>query len=713
MTTIAGVSFSIPSENELTALANELLPDMPSGPLDVYRKKASFDWKKMKVVLEGKDNIELENKIWKFLQEDPIFHHPKHEPSFDEFRKLTFLRMKRLLEYRHTIVPEDDVVQNPGRNNTLIRCLGMYDWSLYVKMTLADMAFKYSVLTSGSERHMGIIEDIYAKQLTGSLVLTELSHGSNLRGLATSAVYDPNTQEFVLHSPTLESIKCWSGNLGKHATHGLVFAQLYLPDGVCQGLHMFVVPVRDPLTHEPYPGVMVGDMGPKAGLNGIDNGFMAFHQYRIPRWCLLDRTGDVSPEGQYITRIKNSSQRFSKSLSSLSAGRVGIIRMCTTNLLKTMVISIRYSAARRQFGPNGDEEIPVLEYQLQHWRLVPYLAAAYVMDNYSKLIVEHYRVFSLQQIMGKPVKDKEKFAAEVHCITCSVKPLAAWLARDAIQESREACGGHGYLKIAGIGDLRNDHDANCTYEGDSHVLLQQTSNYLLYLLKLRRSGEIITSPLGSVAFINDFQEILRRTLTVSKLEDVLSVGVVMNAYEWLICYLLRESEMKLQEELTQGLDQFTARNNCQAYHLRSVALAFAELTVLRSFYEFSHSSSLPPKISAVLHRLCSLFGLWCLEKHLSVLYQGGYVSGGDVARFFQRAILKLCADLKNDAVSLVDVFAPPDAVLNSALGSADGQIYKHLYSAFVHRPGAFQIPDWWQELKDFPKEIPSAVLSKL
>jgi acyl-CoA oxidase len=78
----------------------------------------------------------------------------------------------------------------------------------------------------------------------GAYAQTELGHGSNVAQLETTATYDPSTQEFDIHSPTLTSTKWWIGAMGKTATHAVVQAQLILLGGVNKGPHLFIVQLR-------------------------------------------------------------------------------------------------------------------------------------------------------------------------------------------------------------------------------------------------------------------------------------------------------------------------------------------------------------------------------------------------------------------------------------------------------------------------------------
>ena len=42
-------------------------------------------------------------------------------------------------------------------------------------------------------------------------------------------------------------------------------------------------------------------------------------------------------------------------------------------------------------------------------------------------------------------------------------------------------------------------------------------------------------------------------------------------------------------------------------------------------------------------------------------------------------LYSLLADIRREAVPLVDAFDVPDEILNSALGRYDGDVYRHLY----------------------------------
>ena len=235
--------------------------------------------------------------------------------------------------------------------------------------------------------------------------------------------------------------------------------------------------------------------------------FVMFNNYRIPKENLLSKTGDIDEQGNYSSPIKDSRKRLGASLGALSGGRVNICSLAYVALSKAMVIAVRYSAARKQFGPEEtNEEWPVIEYQSQQYRLFPHLATTYAMRVFSLWLGKHNVDMNTRSMMGE---DTSNMGMEVHALSSAAKPVCAWAARDGIQECREACGGHGYLKSTGIGDLRNDNDANCTYEGENNTLIQQASNWLVSLKRSNANFEEV-SPLDSVTFLKDSERILKQ-----------------------------------------------------------------------------------------------------------------------------------------------------------------------------------------------------------
>ena len=118
----------------------------------------------------------------------------------------------------------------------------------------------------------------------------------------------------------------------------------------------------------PLPGVDVGDCGHKTGFDNIDNGWVAFNNYRVPKSALLNKLGDVTEDGKYVTNIESEGKRFGMHIASLTGGRVAIGRIATENGLLALKVALNYGLARRQF------DRVILDFPLHQYRLIPRLA---------------------------------------------------------------------------------------------------------------------------------------------------------------------------------------------------------------------------------------------------------------------------------------------------------------------------------------------------
>lgn len=112
---------------------------------------------------------------------------------------------------------------------------------------------------------------------------TELQHGSNVAGLETTATFDEQTDEFIIHTPSVSATKWWIGGAAHSATHGAVFAQLWVK-GKCHGVKTFIVPLRDPKTYHTLSGITIGDLGSKMGRSGVSLSCRCVSRRRLLIW---------------------------------------------------------------------------------------------------------------------------------------------------------------------------------------------------------------------------------------------------------------------------------------------------------------------------------------------------------------------------------------------------------------------------------------------
>lgn len=188
----------------------EVLPKLPAGPLDHYRQKATFDWRQMKICLEGEEVIKYKNYIVDVLRKDPDFEHtPWEELTRDELRRITVRRLKKLAKYN--FVNENLILLNPYLVPAYVQTIGSYSWSLMVKRTLSTEYFLMNLVTSANNYSKSVRDDIANFRALGCISITELAHGSNAKELKTTATYDLNKQKFILNTPNLEATKVWSG----------------------------------------------------------------------------------------------------------------------------------------------------------------------------------------------------------------------------------------------------------------------------------------------------------------------------------------------------------------------------------------------------------------------------------------------------------------------------------------------------------------------
>lgn len=521
--------------------------------------------------------------------------------------------------------------------------LAFHDLSLTIKFGVQFGLFQGSVQLLGTAwHHETFLPSIATGELLGMFAMSELGSGSNVRDLETTATYDPATKEFVIHTPHPGAHKEWIGNAAVHGRMATVFAQLIV-NGTNHGVHALLVPTRDADGH-PIPGVTIGDTGVKEGLNGVDNGRLWFDHVRVPRRHLLNRFGEVAPDGTYSSPIESEARRFFTMIGTLVGGRITIGLSALSAAKSALTIAIRYGNRRRQFGPDGGNTTPLLDYRTHQRRLLPALATGIVLD------------FALSQLVDRFTALNGESDRELEGLAAGLKSYTSWYAQEAITEARECCGGQGYLLVNRIAALRQDIDVWCTFEGDNTVLSQLLAKALLTEYKeefaeigvirhLTRRARTALKALNPIAARRDDEDHLR--------DPEQQVELLRYRERRMLDAAARRLQHALKEDPERAM--FEVQD-----HLMHLATAHVERVALEAVQ--AEIEKAPATLVPLLALLRDTFWATRVEADLGWFLMSGVVENPK-AKAIRYLASKCCQELRPIAEEVTTAFGIPDEVL--------------------------------------------------
>ncbi|XP_078699304.1 peroxisomal acyl-coenzyme A oxidase 1-like [Branchiostoma floridae x Branchiostoma belcheri] len=629
-------------------MAGQVNPDLAKE-----RENASFNTQKLTNLLYGgPEKVRRRRYIESLAFSDPAYS--DEDPVFMSREELYSSQLKRALTMVQRVkelnIAEEDL--STYRNAALsgdIPGIGLH-W----------IAFIPTILQQGTEEQkQKWLKPAQDLSIVGAYAQTEMGHGTFVRGLETTATYDPITQEFVIHSPTLTSTKWWPGGLGKTSNYATVMAQLYT-QGKCYGPHNFMVQIRSLEDHRPCPGVTLGDIGPKMEGNANDNGFARFDHVRIPRENMLMKFARVEPDGTYVQPASSK-----LAYSNMVYLRGTFVMAAAQALASASTIAVRYSCVRRQSEMKpGEPEPQILDYQTQQYKLFPQLAAAYAFWFAACFMTQQHA-----SITGSMEKGDMSGLAELHALSAGLKSYTTAVMSAGIDVCRMSCGGHGYSHASGLPALFSAGTSLCTAEGENTVMMLQTARYLVKCFVQSQSGKTLS---GTVAYLSAVQP-----SPVSGEKNMSDLGTQVTAFQHRAARMVRHAALQVQSEMQKGKSQEDAWNSCSVLLIKA-AQAHVHSFVVRNFAETVQTVEVEESVRAVLTSLCQLYSLYGITEHAGDFLMDGYLTGRDIdaASSLLSAVL---AQLRPDAVVLVDAFDLHDKMLHSVLGRYDGRVYEHLY----------------------------------
>lgn len=650
--------------DEMSALADVEAEYGPLGPVpavlggpmplrDLVEPTAPFELQQLTSILDGR-HAQIRDRMRAVLTR-PEFAYPD-QLDRDAYRELVLVWTQILADEGLGVLsyPDPHGPDDPGSFVAAFTMLGHHDLSLMTKFGVQFGLFGGSIALLGSVRHHDeYLPAVGSLSLPGCFAMTETGHGSNVRDLETVAVYDGETDEFVVNTPNDMARKDYIGNAAAHGQLAVVFARLVVGEAD-NGVHAVLVPIRD-ADGTVLPGITIEDNAGKGGLNGVDNGRIWFGQVRVPRTALLDRFASVDEQGVYHSDIPNPDRRFFTMIGTLVGGRVSVGAASVNVAKSALTTAIRYAHRRRQFGPATGAETLLIDYPVHQQELIPRLAATYAYHFAFENLIDDYA-------------DQEGDQRKLEADAAGWKAHATWHALDTIQAAREACGAQGYLAVNRLTSMRADADIFTTYEGDNTVLTQLVAKALL-----TEFGQQFES-MNATAMVrylfhraaSALAEASPVTLSTTDTDQLVDAGWQISQLQWREAHIVESLAQRVKKRIEAGTEPTEAFIQVQA-HAAIASASHVERATLEAFASAVDQIDDEP-VRRSLDNLRALHGLSVIRANLGWFQEHSRFSGA-TSRQVRKVHKQLVQGVARDSLALVDAFSIPEKVLAAPIAA--------------------------------------------
>ena len=493
---------------------------------------------------------------------------------------------------------------------------------------------------------------------------SELSVGSDSQGIRTLAVYNEESESFVIHSPDTESIKWWQGDNGLTATHAIVVARLVVK-GKDLGIQSFFVEIRNPETHVPHPGVEIGDLGPKLGLNSRDHGYIRFDQFRVPKSQLLSQFISQDKEGQFKVL---GSQKIVYAGMMHMRGAIVVASYCS--LFKAVTIATRFAVFRTQFKNTVGSPVPLYNYQIHREKLFREISKAYLMALSSRTVFELVET-------NRKLLEKNNFSElqTTHVILCLSKATFSTWASEGHANLIKACGGHGFSQYSGLPSILTEEFINQIAEGDNSVLLLQVARQLYTKFNYLKQG-MMGKLIGPFKFMQEHDMWMYFKPELTDDHDF-NIDQLLRLLYRATCFMLQKSSLKAIRLIQKNKDFLNVMNEQMGNDNLNLAKLFSATFVIES--AISHLKEIDNKtLRLAIIKLIELGAINLIEEFAYFMIESDCLTSAQTIDLHRRRD-RLLVDLKDDGLVLAEGMQWQDAHLASAIGSQDKDPYDEMF----------------------------------